>query len=232
MKTFLAHGAGSPGNRGPAGTAHNAGFTLIEIMVATAIASIMIVMMYATYRSIFNSIMRSTGHAEFYENVNLAISKIDQDISNTYFDKKNKDIRFICEDDGGNSSMTFVSVNHTDTNISGSLNMPNRESDVKEIGYFLRPDKNTAGLFYLIKREKFNYWEEDTVSDGTENILLPNVAGLKFEFHRGQQWEENWDSQQNNLIPRAVRTTLLVKNYQAQEEQFQFVSLVNVREFR
>lgn len=232
MNTCLIHGAAPPGSRGPGPTARNAGFTLIEIMVATAIASIIMVMMYASYRSIFNSIMRSTGHAEFYENVNLAISKIDQDISNTYYAKNNKNIRFTCEDEGGNSVLTLASVNHTDTSISGSLNTPNHVSDVREVSYYLKQDRATAGLFTLIKKEKINYWEEEAIDGGTENILLPNVVSLKFDFHRGEQWDENWDSTQNNQIPRAVRTTLLVKNYQAQEEEFQFVTIVNVKEFR
>jgi type II secretion system protein J len=233
MKVCLIHSAGVAMRRlRPAGTTRNAGFTLIEIMVATAIASIIMTMMYTSYKSIFSSIMRSTGHAEFYENVNLAISKIDQDISNTYFAKNNKNIRFVCEEEKGSSAITFASVNHTETNIAGSLNTPNHTSDIKEVGYFLRPDKKTRDLFFLIKREKFNYWEEEPASGGNENILLPNVVSLKFEFHRGEQWEENWDSKQNNMIPRAVRTTLVVKNYQAKEEQFRFVTLVNVREFK
>ena len=105
-------------------------------------------------------------------------------------------------------------------------------SDVREVGYYLRADKNTQGLSYLIKREKFNYWEEDPLEGGTENILLPNVVSLKFEFNRGNDWDGNWDSRQNNTFPKAVKTTLVVKNYQAQEETFEFVSLVNIREFR
>ena len=56
----------------------NEGFTLIEILVATAIASLILIMAYASYRSIFDSIKRSTGRSEFYENVNLAIMKIEK----------------------------------------------------------------------------------------------------------------------------------------------------------
>jgi type II secretion system protein J len=208
------------------------GFTLIEIMVATAIASIILIMAYASYRSIFDSIKRSTGRAEFYENVNLALMKIDQDIANIYYTRNNKNITFISENVQGNSRMDFVTVNHNDFMMGGKLSTPVRQSDVKEVGYFLREAKNTMGLFHLMKREKSCYWEEDPISGGTEHMLLPNVASLKFEFFKGNDWSENWDSRQNNMFPRAVKTTLVVKNYQAQEEKFEFITLINIREFR
>ena len=219
----------------PAGNAEaagNAGFTLIEIMVATALASIILIMAYASYRSIFDSIKRSTGRSEFYENVNLALMKIDQDISNAYYTRANKNITFICENDRGNSRLDFVTVNHNDFLMTGKMNTPARMSDVRGVGYFLREAKNTVDLFHLIKREKVNYWDEDPLGGGTEHLLLPNVVSLKFEFHKGNDWADDWDSRQNNMFPRAVKTTLVVKNYQAQEEKFEFVTLINIREFR
>ncbi len=222
----------SSAGTGPATTPRNAGFTLIEIMVAVAIGSIILIMAYASYRSIFETIKRSTGLSEFYENVNLALLSIDRDISNAYFTRTNKNITFICETDGSDSRLNFVTVNHNDYNFIGTANTPVRSSDVREVGYFLRADKKTQGLSYLIKREKFNYWEDDPLEGGTENILLPNVVSLKFEFNRGNDWDGNWDSRQNNNFPKAVKTTLVVKNYQAKEETFEFVSLVNIREFK
>jgi type II secretion system protein J len=217
---------------GPARRPGNAGFTLIEILVAAAIGSMILVMAYASYRSIFDSIKRSTGLSEFYENVNLALLGIDRDLSNAYFTRSNKNITFVCENSASGSRLDFVTVNHNDYNFIGTPNTPVRISDVKEVGYFLRPDKNTQGLSYLIKREKADYWGDDPLIGGSENILLPNVVSLKFEFNRGNDWTENWDSRQNNNFPKAVKTTLVVKNYQAQEETFEFVSLINIREFK
>ncbi|OHD64124.1 MAG: hypothetical protein A2176_00580 [Spirochaetes bacterium RBG_13_51_14] len=210
---------------------NDSGFTLIEILVAMAIASIIMIMVYASYRSILDSIKRSTGHAEFYENVNLAVSKIDQDLSNSYYNRYNKSICFVSEDEKGNSRLNFVTVNHNDYNFAGTLQTPVHMSDVKEVGYYLRVDKNTQGLHNLIKREDYHY-DDDPLGGGSENVLLPNVSSLKFEFHRGNDWEENWDSRQNNAFPRAVKTTMVVKNYQGQEETFEFTTLLNIREFR
>lgn len=219
----------SPGKRSTDG---NGGFTLIEILVATALASIILVMAYASYRSIFDSIKRSTGRSEFYENVNLALMKIDRDISNAYYNRSNKNITFICETNRSGSRLDFVTVNHADFLIAGKRSTPVHMGDIKEVGYFLREAKNTVDLFHLIKREKNNYWDDTPLEGGTEHVLLPNVVSLKFEFNKGNDWVEEWDSRQNNMFPRSVKTTLVVKNYQAQEEKFEFVSLINIREFR
>lgn len=210
----------------------NAGFTLIEILVATAIASIILIMAYASYRSIFLSIKRSIGRAEFYENVNLAIMKIDQDLANAYYTKLNKKINFVCEDDRGNSNLRFTTVMHSEMIFSGSNSTPVRQSDIRGVGYYLKEAKNTQGLFHLIKSEKFNYWDEDETTVGEESLMLPNVVSLKFEFQKGNDWEDNWDSRQNNLFPKSVKTTLVVKNYQAEEEKFMFVTLMNIKEYR
>ncbi len=233
MKCYKLKSTGCPVTYPPVpGTSGNAGFTLIEIMVATALASIIMTMAYVSYRSIFDSIKRSTGRAEFYENVNLALMKIDQDISNAYYTRGNKNITFISENVRGNSRIDFVTVNHNDFLLAGKKNTPVRMSDVREVGYFLSEAKNTVDLFHLMKREKINYWDEDPLTGGTEYMLLPNVVSLKFEFHKGNDWADDWDSRQNNMFPRAVKTTMVVKNYQAQEEKFEFVTLINIREFR
>jgi type II secretion system protein J len=231
MTAEHAHTIPAPGT-GPARNPGNAGFTLIEIMVAVAIGSMILLMAYTSYHSIIDSIKRSTGRAEFYENVNLAISKIDADISNAYFTRSNKKITFICESGTSGNNLNFVTVNHKDFTMGGNPRQQAHDSDIKEVGYFLKEDKNTQGLSYLVKREKINYWDDDPLTGGTENILLPNVVSLKFEFNRGNDWDDNWDSRQNNNFPKAVKTTLVVKNYQAQEETFEFVSLINIREFR
>lgn len=221
-------------NRGttvPRNLGRSEGFTLIEVLVAAAIASIILTMAYASYRSVVLSIRRSTGHAEFYENVNLAIAKMDLDISNTYFNRANKKVCFISSTDRGNGRLDLVTINHNDFRIEGSLRGQTRMSDVREVGYFLKEDPGTQGLFTLMRREDTHY-DDEPEQGGVEDILLPNVVSLTFEFHRGNDWSENWDSRQINTIPRAVRTTLVVKNYQNKEETFQFISLINSKEFR
>ena len=68
----------------------SSGFSLIEIIVATAVSSVILLMIYSAHRSIMSAIHDLTGVADFYENVNLTIYRIDRDLSCAYFNKANK----------------------------------------------------------------------------------------------------------------------------------------------
>ncbi|HSA16431.1 MAG TPA: prepilin-type N-terminal cleavage/methylation domain-containing protein, partial [Spirochaetota bacterium] len=110
------------------------GFSLIEIVVASAIASMIMLMVYSAYRSTLSSIRETTGYAEMYENINLAISKIDSDLSNCFIRPENKKICFISAPDGENSKLNFVTVSFNDFMVLGSLKTPMPVSDVHEVG--------------------------------------------------------------------------------------------------
>ncbi len=207
----------------------DAGFSIIEIMVASAIASIIMLMVYSSYKSILTSIKRSIGTAEFYEDVNLAFLKIDQDLSNAYFTQNNKKISFAGTVEGESSRIIFVTVNHNEYMIHGNIRKPNPVSDVKEVSYYLKKDPEIRGLHYLMKHERLQYYDDRTESPGMESILLPNVVGVRFDFRSGNDWTQQWDSRQNNKFPTAVRTTITVKNYQKKEEKFEFISIINLK---
>ena len=203
------------------------GFTLIEIMVATVIASIMMVLLYSAYKNTFTSIKRTSGLAEFYENVNLAMSKISRDIANTYYDRNNKNIQFLCKVDGDNSRIDFVTVDFNPYRLSGNIKETAPYSDVKEVGYYCKDDPQINDLKLLMKRESLHY---DDVPDagGGANLLLENVKELKFEMRQGNDWTDSWDSSTTKRFPEAVRTTLIVKNYQGKEEAFRMVTNLNI----
>ncbi len=210
--------------------ADNRGFTLIEITVATAIASLIMVLLYSSYQSTFKSIKRMSGHAEFYENINLAISKINRDISNAYFNRDNKDISFIGNVVGESSTIHFVTINHCDYNIRGDMREASPYSDVREVGYFLKedPDPVIQDLYFLMKREDLHF-DDEPESGGIENALLVNVKELKFEFRQQNDWTDRWDSRRDYKFPEAVRTTLTVKNYNGKEETYVFISTTNIK---
>jgi len=203
------------------------GFSLIEVMVASVIASIILIMVHSAYRSTIRSIRSITGYAEFYENVNLAIMKMDRDMSNAYFNRKNEKVCFIGEMDGENSKLNFVTVSHNDFNVMGDIRRQNPVSDVRETGYYLTDDAEYPGVHFLVKREERHY-DDEPERGGEENIILENVVGLKFEFRLRNDWTDNWDSRKYRKLPNAVKTTIRLKSYDETEEEFSFISSINV----
>lgn len=209
---------------------NNSGFSLIEMMVATAIASIMLLTIYAAHNSITKAIFQLTGVADFYENINLVITRIDKDLSCAYFNRNNNKLFFIGEsnyDEPYNAKLNFITVDHRSFSILSSLKKPYPRSDVQEIGYSLETDPEIPEIYYLVRREQIDY-DEEPESGGVKDIILENVVDLKFEFGKGRSWVKAWDSREGNKFPEAVKTTLKVRNYDKNDEEFIFISRLNL----
>lgn len=212
------------------------GFSLLEIVVATMVSSIVLMMVYSAHRSIMMAVNDVTGIAEFYENVNMAIRRIDKDISCTYYDKYNKKITFIGESDLGepsNGKVNFITIDRRKYDISGDHKKETHRSDIKEVGYYLKEDTEVQDekgrrLYYLIKREQ-NHYDEEPEEGGSTSILLENVLDVKFEFHLRNDWTGEWDSRKYKKIPGGVKTTLKIKNYRGMDEEFVFISHINLK---
>jgi type II secretion system protein J len=206
------------------------GFTLFEVVVGLAVSSLILIMVYSSHSSITKAVYRMTGIADFYENINLALGRIDKDISCAYLNRENKNIIFAGNNNieqPFNGRMSFVTVDHQELSILSNTKKSYPKSDVKEIGYSLMPDKKIRDLFFLSRKEK-RHFDDQSESGGESDILLENVVDLKFEFRRGNSWTNNWNSKQNNQFPKFIKTTLKVRNYSSQEEEFVLISKINM----
>ncbi len=204
------------------------GFTLIELMVAVTIASLIMVMAYTSYRTVIQSIARLTDREAFYESVNNAYTFIDRDLSNAYFRSENLKLCMIGDIEDRNSVLNFVTVMHNEFSYQGDLKKPYPVSDIREVGYYLKGDRAKFGRYLLIRREEMHY-DEDPEKGGEENVILTGVKGIKFEFKEGNDWTDRWDSRQDVKFPPAVRTTITVIDYEDRENTFVFLSSINMK---
>lgn len=202
------------------------GFSLIEMLVAIAVSSIILLMLYSSYHTVISATRELSNIASFYEQVNLAIHHIDHDISCAYVNRLNKDIFFIGENNTSapyKGRLNFVTINHRDFFISLEPSKEIRSSDINEIGYYLKSYHDKPELFMLIKREQPTY-DNEPESGGSESVILDNVIDVKFEFRLRNTWVDSWDSRKYIKFPSAVKTTLKIKNYRGEEEDFIFIS--------
>ncbi|MFH0976665.1 MAG: type II secretion system protein GspJ [Spirochaetota bacterium] len=208
----------------------SSGITLFEVLVGIAVSSLIFVMIYSAHSSITKSIYQVTGIADFYENVNLVLKRIDKDISNAYINKENKNICLIGKSNYESpfkGKLNFVTVNHKELSMLSDPQKSFPESDINEVGYFLIPDKKMPELSLLIRREERHY-DDDPESGGDSDIFLENVIDLKFEYRKGNDWTNNWDSRENKAFPKVIRTILKVRNYNKDEEEFIVISKINI----
>ena len=205
------------------------GFTLIEVMTATLISSLILIMSYAAYDTIIKTIMNVSGYSEFYENINLALMRIDRDISNIYYRVENPDTVVVADGEKDRLQFAFLTAEAKEFNIIGDPTLPNHQSDIIKVGYFLKKDDEIPDLYMLMRRHDIHY-DGRPLEGGTESIILYNVTDLTFEFRSGNDWTKRWDSRDTKRFPTAVRTTLKVKDYNENEETFILMSFINLNQ--
>ncbi|MBN2039856.1 MAG: hypothetical protein JW864_07445 [Spirochaetes bacterium] len=206
------------------------GLTLFEVVVAVAVSSLILIMVYSSHSSITKSVQQLTGVADFYENVNLAINRIQTDVSCAYFSRDNNNVTFISESNYEppfNGKLNFITTDHKLFSMMDDPGKPYPESDIKEVGYYLRPDEEYQDLYFLIRREE-NHYDEEPETGGEHDILLENVTDIKFEFRQGNTWTNTWDSRETKRFPVIVRTILNLKNYNNENEEFEFITRLNI----
>ena len=210
------------------------GFTLIEILVATAVSSIILLMVYTAHHSIIKAVNSLSKTALFYEHVNLALYRMNSDFSCAYFDRYKEKLFFIGNNEYGDKSLgkvDFVSINTAEQLIAGKISESIPTSDVIEIGYFLKqmetPDEEGNYLYYLMRRSDITY-DDDTTNGGDSFVLLSNVVDCRFEFGAAQKYTDKWDSKEYRRFPNSVKTTLILKNPYGNDEKFVLITYINL----
>jgi prepilin-type N-terminal cleavage/methylation domain-containing protein len=208
----------------------DSGFSLLEIVVALAIGSIVMVMINSAHRTVLSSVKNVTQVAQFYENVNIAVRRMSRDIECAVFRQDNKSIVFKGDNQISppkSGTISFVTVNRNELLVSGDLKSEYRETDVKSVQYRIRPDKRYPGLFFLVRAEKnlYDTREEDDTSPllpQFESLVLENVTDVEYEFSSGDSWNSKWDLPG---LPAAVHITIKVKDYKGKDEVFSFTCI-------
>ncbi len=194
-------------------------FTLIELIVAIALASILILITAMIFKQASSAFSQSDARSEVYQNVRAAFDIIKRDISgatlNTNyelfksFDNVNANDYSSIEAKGGSDILVLLS------STPNSNNQP-----IALITYYLIDDNN---LNILCKDEikSTNILNSSIASfdpdSSTRYELGLNVKTLQFRFRKGGNWYDSWDSTGTNtaqkyLLPDAVEVEMTISD--------------------
>lgn len=216
VRSILDRGGPSPlCSRRPARSLA-AAFTLIEIMISTALMALILVSAYLCLGAGFSAQKMIEPRAEIIQNARVAVALLSADLRAACTLSRSDDFlgmtRMIGDIEADN--LDFGTHNYTPRRA--------REGDFCQESIFL--DKNPqTGQFSLWRRRHPNLGL-DALSGGTTEELAQGVAGLKFEYFDGTDWYDSWGdvdpkkTAQNNAVPppnltglpEAVRITLLM----------------------
>ena len=121
------------------------GFTLIEMLVAVAVSSVILLMVYTAYNSVIKTVNYGKTVSTYYQQLNHVLNRIDSDISAMYWKDNNKKLQAVSIFNGKYSIFNFVTSEHRDYRLIPVPGLQYPVADVHETGYYLsqKPgDKN------------------------------------------------------------------------------------------
>ncbi len=207
------------------------GFTLIEVLIAVFIASIVLTVLYASFFQINRAKDRIEEDLEIYHEARIIMSKITKDLATAFprglVNSQSTTITipfFYGVKEGENSKLSFTSISRTPTQNA-------RESDQSEISYFLAPIDESE-LFALMRRDNPTF-EPD--SGGTQYALSERIAGFTLtylpkspETDEIQEYTSEWNSNETLSLPAAVNVNLILKGPRGEDMEFSTLVMIPI----
>lgn len=207
------------------------GFTLIEVLLAIFIGSIVLTVLYASFFQINRAKDRIEEELELYHEARIIMSKITKDLATAFprglVNSQSTGITtpfFYGVEEGDNSKLSFTSLSRTPTQDA-------RESDQTEISYFLAPIED-SDLFALVRRDNPTF-EPDT--GGTQYAISERISGFSLTYlpkipenGEAQGYSSEWNSNETLTLPAAVNVNIVLKSPRGEDIQFSTLVMIPI----
>lgn len=196
-----------------------AGLTLIEVMIASAV---LVVMMSLAWRTIANT-ADSRKRFEQYEQRNhelrMAMMRIVADFEHAYL-SKNEDTSashprtmFIAKSGGKLPEIRFSTLGHR------VLWADANESEQTVISYVSRNDPERPGVIDWVRREQRRPSNEPWEDLPAEyDVIIRDITEVELDYWnwKNAEWQDSWDTTQSDgqkgMLPSRVRITITIKS--------------------
>jgi general secretion pathway protein J len=182
-----------------------AGFTLLEVLVATVIAAFVTLTALGVMRAVTRSRDQIESHADAASELRYVLGTIERDLTNIYRDPVRENVLLIGEMEPWAGEILSRLTFHTVNRVKARPNEP--EGDVYEVEYFVfdRPDGRA-----LMRR----LWphpkpKKEQNPGGVVTVLAENIAGFDVRYYDGTQWTVEWPEDMDRL-PDMVDVSLTV----------------------
>lgn len=206
--------------------ARDAGFTLLEVMLALSIVGIMTTLMWSSFSQAARSKRNIEAAQDRTHTVRVALMRMAREIEMAYQSNAentaNPDRRtlLVSEPRGDVDELRFSAFAHQ------RLRAGTAEADTSVISYYGQRDPDDRSVLNLMRRETRRLQALDPKKiPGEAYILCPNVSRLKLSFwdFRQKQWREEWNTLGASglpYLPSHVRISLSVYDERGQEKTF------------
>jgi general secretion pathway protein J len=211
----------------------NKGFSLIEVLVAMAITSIIVVSVYFSFSNILNGRAIIKKSSQRIRSVYFTLALIKSDLRNAYLTtnkgapEETHDTIFKGVEDTPVSHLTFASLNHV------RMKTNSKECDQTEIEYY---GENIDGKNVLFRRE--SPWVDDMPEKGGNVFpLLKGFEYIKFEYwdKNNKEWKGEWNTKSVNTgysLPPKIKITMMINEATDDKPEFKIETVVYLKMLR
>ncbi len=185
------------------------GFTLLEVLIAVAIMSGIVTVIYASFSTASRNVAQAEARRDAADLARTLLTKLSNDISNAYYYPSMKETFFYGKKSGAEQDEPRFDTIAL-TTLTNWRKPNSKESDLWEVGYRFEETPEKKGAV-LIRKEKREFSSDNTpLEGGVDYALTERIKSLRLRYYNGSTWTDDWDntSQRSLLLPKAVEITL------------------------
>lgn len=191
------------------------GFTLLELLLATAIGAVVLLAINATFFAALR--LHDTTHARVDEDlvVQRALGIIRKDLAGILVPGNAQSTANQFRGQLTSDSFTLNAIDSTGERVSpdiytnsGVVDGWTSYADVQTVAFYLTPATDgtpTKNLVRVVTRNLLPAAEQVT----DDQVLLGGVVSAGMSFFDGENWLDTWDSTATNSLPTAIKFSLL-----------------------
>ncbi|NJD62402.1 MAG: prepilin-type N-terminal cleavage/methylation domain-containing protein, partial [Deltaproteobacteria bacterium] len=189
----------------PRSAKHVGGFTLVEILLALAILSVVMVLLLASFTGAGRSLEILTERSGNFRQLRITMDRSGSDLDGAFSSIGSEPTAFTCKPDqfSGKPASTLIFTAYVLPDITGAR----PPSDIVRIKYF--PKVSEDGRSIEIHREQSDLPLIENKILTVESRLATRIQGFRVELYDGSTWQTEWPQGGKKwALPRKVRLAI------------------------
>jgi len=208
----------------------------MEVMVAIAIVSGMMVLLWGTFSLTVASKKKVERIEDRYHQLRMAMTRMAREISMAYLSKNDEPSKrkprtqFFGQRNSTVDDLLFSGMAHV------RLQENAKECDQSLVRYYAAPDPEDRSVTNLMRRESRRLGVEHPGEDGPAYIMLEDIEELHFEYfdEQNNEWRETWNTTsadgQPDRLPIKVRIALTLRDETGKEVTFRSATRIYMQD--
>jgi prepilin-type N-terminal cleavage/methylation domain-containing protein len=198
----------------PTHKSRQTGFTLLELMVALVLTSLLTLVAYASLSLSLKVVQRGQAAAENLQELRVGQSILERSLSSAVRGSLGNRVYFV----GDSDQMRFFTLVPLEAHSPGG---------VYHWRVLVGEDQSGQGVLAVEQTKNVN-WYRDPEGVEVRQIILHNVASVQFTYGRDGEEAQTWEAKRDRGLPDWVKVSLTQGGHQPQV----FIIPIHVSEYK